>query len=104
MLLRRSWSQELKFKLLDTAFKTFRELVSNALHNLIFQYNLPWFAGCSHAGPLMTTGNLPATFHLLCSLSLLHSEPWEREAPRTIHCKVGLTSQPLLIVEEEGSS
>lgn len=105
MLLHGSWSQELKFKLLDMAFKTFHDLASVALYDLIFQYDPPQLAGCSHASPLVTTGNLPTTPHLHCSLCLLHSEPWKGAAPHTMHQEASPPSpSPLVIVGGEGSS
>lgn len=97
MLLHRSWSQKLKFKLLDIAFKTFHDLASNALSSFIFQHNSPCFTGYSHTGPLIVIGNLSATLNLesflICTIRAL-----ERSSP-----KYHALPSPSLLLRDRGA-
>ena len=92
-----------KVQTLDMAFKTLRDLASNALHNPISQYNPPRFAGCSHTRPLTTIGNLPATLNLHSLLNLFHSEPWKGAAQNIMPYQSAPSSKPRLIVDGEQS-
>lgn len=74
------------------ALKTLHDLAPNALHSLIFQYNLHVLQIVSHTSPLITVDNLPA--HLIST----HSPG--REQPR-YHV---LPGQPWLLSGEDRST
>lgn len=95
MLLHQSGSQEVRFKLLDMALKIPPWSSSKCPSKPHLSVYL-CFAGCSHASPLITVGDLLA--HLTSTAAL------EGSSPDTMCYQSNPTSKPQLIVEGEGSA